>query len=138
MNLQEFQKIFREAGLILPEELARQIQIGVMALYEKMNYHKAIMFKTGFLATAIALKNYGDNHQQILNAFLMSYQEEQPPVFQLSWQFGENTVCMKLDQALNCSVTGEPCGYHQQKRYPLCELVHNSLLEAAKTIRKQV
>ena len=136
MNVKEFQRVLLDAGLPVPEDIARRVQVGVMQLYEKKNYHKAIMYKTGFLATAIALKNYGDNHQQILNAFLLSHQERHPPQFKLSWQFGEHTVCMKLDQNLNCLVTGEQCNYYQQKRYPLCEFVYESLLEAAETIRK--
>lgn len=136
MNLKNFQKIIFDAGLVVPEEIARRIQVGVMQLYEQMNYHKAIMFKTGFLATAIVLKNYDDNHQVVLEAFIQSNLEHHPPRYNFSWQFSEHTVCMKLDQKLNCLVTGETCTYHERKRYPLCELVYESLQEAAKTIRK--
>ncbi|MFW9992022.1 MAG: hypothetical protein ACFFD4_08160 [Candidatus Odinarchaeota archaeon] len=136
MNVKEFQKILLEAGLPVPEDIVRKVQVGVMELYEKKNYHKAVMFKTGFLTTATALKNYDDNHEMLLEAFIQSNLERHPPQYNFSWQFGEHTVCIKLNQQLNCTVTGEPCDYHERKRYPLCELVYESLQEAAKSIRK--
>lgn len=133
LYLTELDAIFKKEGLNLPPPLLKRVLTSVMELYESKDYHKAIMFKNGLLASAVVLGNYDYVKTQLLEAFIKSNHERHPPQFgKLKWDFKNNTDCMKRDGNL-CKELGKACDFIEGKKHPLCEIVYKSLQEAVKS-----
>ncbi len=133
LYLSELDAIFKKEGLNLPPKLLRRVLTGVMELYESKDYHKAILFKNGLLASAIVLGNYDYAKTELLEAFIKSNHERHPPQFgKLKWDFKNNTECMNLNEGF-CRELGKACDFIEGKKYPLCEIVYKSLQEAIKS-----
>lgn len=133
LYLSELNEIFKAEGLKLPPNMLKRVLKNVMELYESKNYHKAVLFKNGLLATAVVLKNYDYAKTELLEAFIKSNHERHPPQFgKLKWDFNENTSCMKLNEGY-CRELGKSCKFIEKKMYPLCEVVYKSLQEAVKS-----